>query len=422
MAKVKCEYCGNFIQDTESTCPSCGAVNENHQRIVDGTPKTIKQLQVWYKTRGLPPEEVTRFFIGKDIKEPKAFGIYEENGTFVVYKNKADGSRAIRYEGTDEAYAVNELYLRLKEEILHQKTLNVEKRRIGNRPGASVYRDSGSNKRSGCFRPKLLVLLAVVFIVPTLLLNLFTGIFFSTLFSTNEGYYLSPDNEIFYCCGEEENNQYEWWVYNKELDKWSLHSTYSREKDKPQQLGDEPKVYDSYYDLADVCGIEPEKLCIDDSREYIDAGHHKNPSSAYYYYDDNLYYFINDTHSSYGNTDNTGWYIYDTELKDWDYYCSENDKEKIGDELWYSDRSYYAGRSYDDIYHADEYLSTWNPSSFEDTSWHQSYESNESAYERHLEEEDNDRNGGNNYDNDSDFDWDAGDNWDSGGTNWDSDW
>ena len=68
MAKVKCEYCGNFILDTESTCPNCGAVNENHQRIVSGTPKTIAQLQTWYKTRGLPPENVTRFFIGKDIK------------------------------------------------------------------------------------------------------------------------------------------------------------------------------------------------------------------------------------------------------------------------------------------------------------------------------------------------------------------
>ncbi len=413
MAKVKCEYCGSFILDTESTCPNCGAVNESHQRIVDGTPKTIKQLQVWYKTRGLPPQEVTRFFIGTDVKEPKAFGIYEENGTFVVYKNKADGSRAIRYEGTDEAYAVNELYLRLKEEILHQKTLNIEKRGVGNRPGASVYRPTKKRKSF----PRFLITLAVILILPTLLFNLFAGFFFSNLFSTNRGYYVSPDNEIFYCSGQDDNDQYEWWVYDKKSEKWALHSTYSREKEKPEQLGKEPKTYDSYYDLADACGLEPEKICIDNSREYIDAGHHKPPSTAYYFYDDNLYYFINDTHSSYGNTDNTGWYIYDTDSEDWAYYCDENDKDKIGEELWYSDSSYYAGNSYDDIYRADEYLAIWNPTSFEDTSWHHSYENNESAYESDLD----DRNDIN-YDNDSDWDWDSNGGWDSGDTNWDSDW
>ena len=35
----------------------------------------------------------------------------------MVYKNKADGSRAVRYSGPDEAYAVRELYLKLKSEV-----------------------------------------------------------------------------------------------------------------------------------------------------------------------------------------------------------------------------------------------------------------------------------------------------------------
>ena len=87
MAKVKCEYCDGYVQDTEERCPTCGAVNENHKRTADDTPKTIKELQDWYKSKNLPPEEVTRFFIGKDIKEPNAFGVYEEYGNFIVYKN-----------------------------------------------------------------------------------------------------------------------------------------------------------------------------------------------------------------------------------------------------------------------------------------------------------------------------------------------
>ena len=94
------------------------------------TPRTIEELRVWYAARNLPPEEVTRFFIGRDIREPRAFGVYRDGDRFVVYKNKDDGSRAVRYHGPDEAYAVNELYLRLKQEIANQKGRNWEKREV----------------------------------------------------------------------------------------------------------------------------------------------------------------------------------------------------------------------------------------------------------------------------------------------------
>ena len=122
--ELKCEYCGAFMNDTDKTCPNCGAVNKHHKRVADHTPKTIEELKKWYEDRNLPPYETTRFFIGIDYKKPKAFGIYEENGEFIVYKNKADGSRAVRYRGSDEAYAVNEIYLKLKSEILNQKAHN----------------------------------------------------------------------------------------------------------------------------------------------------------------------------------------------------------------------------------------------------------------------------------------------------------
>ena len=127
MAKVKCEYCGHFINDTVDTCPKCGAVNNYHRRHADITPQTINELKNWYVARNLPPEHITRFFVGQNIKEPRAFGIYENNGEFVVYKNKSDGSRAIRYQGADEAYAVNEFYIRLKQEIINQNSQMLKK-------------------------------------------------------------------------------------------------------------------------------------------------------------------------------------------------------------------------------------------------------------------------------------------------------
>ncbi|MDO5324426.1 MAG: hypothetical protein Q4G06_10425 [Clostridia bacterium] len=97
---------------------------------VHETPRTIEELRAWYVAHHLPPEDVTRFFIGKDVREPRAFGVYRDGDCFVVYKNKDDGSRAVRYHGPDEGYAVNELYLRLKQEIENQKGRNGEKREV----------------------------------------------------------------------------------------------------------------------------------------------------------------------------------------------------------------------------------------------------------------------------------------------------
>ena len=417
MAKVKCEFCGSFILDTESSCPQCGAVNENHKRYVNGTPKSINQLQHWYRLRRLPPEEVTRFFIGKNVTEPKAFGIYEEDGNFIVYKNKSDGSRAIRYEGTDEAYAVNEIYMRLKEEILNQKNLNIEKRRIENNPSKVVYVPSEPTPRRRPSRkiPALAIFFLIIFFLPTFFVTLFTSFDLMAFLDREHGYYVTDDNQVFYADGIKYNGVYEWWFYDMEEDQWELYATYNREKHKPECFTkDNYECFISYLDPKVDLSIESEKFPIQNAKEYIDAGHHENPSSAYYYYNDDLYYFLNDKYSEYGSCDNTGWYVYNTDDSDWEYYCSAEDKSSIGEDLWYNDDDYTVGTTDGGIYGADQYLTTWEPVGFETTSWYRTYEANEDAYQNHL----NDSNDS----NDSDYDWDSGDSWDSGGTDWDSDW
>ena len=97
--KIKCEFCGSHISDTDGKCPNCGAPNANMVRSADGVPKTIEELKAFCAAHNMPLEKM-RFFIGVDFREPRAFGIYrDENGDFIVYKNKADGSRAVRYRG-----------------------------------------------------------------------------------------------------------------------------------------------------------------------------------------------------------------------------------------------------------------------------------------------------------------------------------
>ncbi len=169
MAKVKCEYCGSFIPDTVDKCPNCGGTNVHLARTVPDTPQTIEELRSWYAARNLPPENVTRFYIGKDVREPRAIGIYFDGRDYIVYKNKANGERAIRYRGTDEAYAVNEVYLKLKETILSQKNHNAsqQRSRMSGPGGTRSANQPNRNRKGGPLRwlERVLTHVGIVFAV-----------------------------------------------------------------------------------------------------------------------------------------------------------------------------------------------------------------------------------------------------------------
>lgn len=70
------------------------------------------------RTKGMPLDRM-RFFINQDRTDPRCFGIYHDDvaDRWVVYKNKDNGTRAIRYSGPDEGYAANELWMKIQSEI-----------------------------------------------------------------------------------------------------------------------------------------------------------------------------------------------------------------------------------------------------------------------------------------------------------------
>ena len=137
----KCPFCGAVVRSDEKTCPQCGGANPQYvsdspRRIFQ--PKTIAELQEYCAERGMPLQRM-RFFIGENYREARAFGIYKAgDNRFVVYKNKADGSRAVRYDGPDEAFAVRELFEKLLSEC-HNR---------GIYPDGPVQRTAGSGSGS----------------------------------------------------------------------------------------------------------------------------------------------------------------------------------------------------------------------------------------------------------------------------------
>lgn len=156
-------------------------------------PATIEELKQWYEAMELPPEETTRFFIGKNITEPRAFGIYQaEDGSYVVYKNKNDGTRAVRYKGDNQAYAVNELRLRLVQEIANQKSGNSKR--------------GGKNRRVG----KIATLVFGGIMVFSILFSIIDGIIHP---SVKPGYYGYDDGVYYY-------SHNDWFYYDDAFDTW----------------------------------------------------------------------------------------------------------------------------------------------------------------------------------------------------------
>ena len=102
------------------------------------------------RTKDMPLERM-RFFINEDRREPRCFGIYHDDAIdrWIVYKNKSDGSRAVRYSGPDEAFAAQELWAKIQSEI--------EKRRP-----AARKRLTAAQKRSRALQTLAIAVLAAV--------------------------------------------------------------------------------------------------------------------------------------------------------------------------------------------------------------------------------------------------------------------
>ena len=202
--KIRCDYCGGYLSDTDEKCPHCGGVNQHLVRGAEGIPQTMEELKAFCQARQLPLEKM-RFFIGEDYRQPKAFGIYQDsNGDFVVYKNKADGSRTVRYRGKDEAYAVHELYQKMKSEVLNRKAQGAE---------------GASSKGKNAQQPQKLgfgCTVSIVLVLAALLACFIIGMIEGSPAWPHNGYYLFNNDYYYY----QDND---WYTYTN--DSWTTTSS-----------------------------------------------------------------------------------------------------------------------------------------------------------------------------------------------------
>ena len=196
----KCEFCGSTLLSSERTCSQCGASNANYVEDTPRTvflPKTIDELKEYCAERGMPLARM-RFFIDEDFREPRAFGIYRDGDTFVVYKNKSDGSRSVRYHGPDEAYAVGELFHKLLEECHNRGIYPDGKPASSSSPGGK----KGGKKKHGLIRPVVIALLLAL-----------AAIAASGLNHRQDGYYRILKEQMYYRYGPD-------WYVEEALGDW----------------------------------------------------------------------------------------------------------------------------------------------------------------------------------------------------------
>ena len=133
MAKVKCNYCGNQVDDFLTNCPVCRnplpvngptkgpVLNYDAPKYIKtehAVPTTIEEFQKLIVVNSYPSAEASHFYIGQNVSHPKAFGICKEFNSIIIYLNKADGTRVIKYRGNDEQYAVTSFYKIYKEKVI----------------------------------------------------------------------------------------------------------------------------------------------------------------------------------------------------------------------------------------------------------------------------------------------------------------
>ena len=292
---------------------------ENEKKYLPEKVETYEELKNVFEEFRIDSDK-TRFYIGDDYTDPKAFVIYQDDfGDFVVYKMKADGTRALRYKGKDEKHAVNEYYQKFLEEV--SKRPEFARKLL--KPRTSSTR-SGRNRQDDPDVKWFLVLLAAAIVALFLsvfrILPIWVGVILFLL--VNPGIFI-----------------YGW--LNRKMGRSSMlpSKTFSIVAlILVLVFGSGSMIYKRYTHRHD--------------------GYYVTPSGAYYTQGHDVYYYNNDDWYYYGPYDT----FYDNYYDDYDYYedySYTEDYSDFSDSYYYDDDSWSSSDS-DSGWDSDDSWDSWD--------------------------------------------------------------
>ena len=307
-----CPYCGAVLRSDERVCPGCGAPNAGFSPAASpelasapapapapsARPRTIQELQAYCRYRRMPLDKM-RFFIGEDYRRPQAFGIYRDGANVVVYKNKSNGDRAVRYQGPDEARAVGEIFDKLLEEC-HKRGIYPEgspPARGGTSSAGSRSSGNRSRVRKGGFFPGCLSRIGLIFAILLLLGGIVSACSDRIGHGSDGYYYLPGDSRVYYHYGDS-------WYYTSyydEPDSWYETSFFPEDDIAEYSLGD---TWDSAWGVGDFRESS--------TWDYL------NDSSSSYYDSNSSYWDSYDDDDSWSSWDDSDWDSWDSGSTDWD--------------------------------------------------------------------------------------------------------
>ena len=203
------------LAEAAEHCPLCGApvaVEEEPEPEVpaqqpEQTPRTVAELLALCDSFETDPA-AHRFYIGKDEKDATGYGLFvDEFGDYVFYHNHRSHQRSIRYKGRDEAYAVGELYSRMKEAHLFYRPV-ARQEESGKRHHHS-HSGQSSRQRKRIRRRRWAVAIAAVVacLVAAVVLRW-------QALQPKDGYYHYQDRYYYL-------QQRQWYAYDSVMETWS---------------------------------------------------------------------------------------------------------------------------------------------------------------------------------------------------------
>ena len=202
--------------------------------------KTLNDLFRFVSDHNLDTDKM-RFMLGGDTYEPRYFGIYydENTGLWIVYKNKSDGSRFIRYRGYSEEEAVNIIFDKMKEEM------NLRKRNTARKNHRDIY---SSVKRDMVITYTLVIAIIVFTICYIGIKRLNRPHVYS------HGYYLVDDTYYYHYNDDWYYYDNGWLIYGDDVDDLDDYTYYGLTYDFDDSFYDTDyfdEDYDDYIDYYD---------------------------------------------------------------------------------------------------------------------------------------------------------------------------